>query len=85
MSKLETFPITIKNKYLKTYKQNNPLIYREALKDPGKIKTQGSLMDLYSENGQYIGKGYYGKQNKGFGWVISKNKQCMLDKSFFQP
>ncbi len=80
----ETVQMTIKNKYLKTYINQYPLISKEALVGSGKIAEEGSLIELFTEKGRFIGKGYYGKQNKGFGWIISRDRQCKINDSFFE-
>ena len=34
--------------------------------------------------GQFIGKGYYGKQNKGYGWILTRKENEAIDGVFFQ-
>src|SRR5699024_12295580 len=36
------------------------------------------------ENDRFIDKAYYGKQNKGIGWVLTNHKQTEGDDAFFQ-
>ncbi|EUJ21465.1 S-adenosylmethionine [Listeria aquatica FSL S10-1188] len=42
------------------------------------------MIDILSPSGQFIAKGYYGKQNKGLGWIFSAKREAKLDGSFFQ-
>ena len=35
-------------------------------------------------SGEYLGTGYYGKQNKGIGWVVSRNEEEAIDSAFFE-
>ncbi|GLB61938.1 methyltransferase [Cytobacillus sp. NCCP-133] len=44
---------------------------------------EGAIIELTDENNRFIGKGYYGKQNKGRGWILTRNQQETLDKTFF--
>ncbi|MCZ8540819.1 class I SAM-dependent rRNA methyltransferase [Psychrobacillus psychrodurans] len=45
---------------------------------------EGSILKLQNPSGKFIGKGYVGKQNKGIGWLLTKNENEKIDKSFFQ-
>lgn len=76
--------MNIKNKYLKIYKEGSPLITKEALININKLNDEGMLVKLYSEDNEFVGKGYYGKQNKGYGWILSKNEEEQFDKVFFE-
>ena len=40
--------------------------------------------DLIDENNKFLAKGYYGKQNKGIGWVLSRDPNEKIDQPFFE-
>ncbi|MGL4799406.1 MAG: class I SAM-dependent rRNA methyltransferase, partial [Cellulosilyticaceae bacterium] len=42
------------------------------------------LVNLYDEKNKFIAKGYYGKQNKGYGWVLSHKEDESIDEAFFK-
>jgi len=63
----KTVDMIIKNKYIKEYNNNSPLIFKEALENINKLNDEGMLINLFNENKQFMGKGFYGKQNKGYG------------------
>ncbi|CAM5222028.1 SAM-dependent methyltransferase OS=Ureibacillus acetophenoni OX=614649 GN=SAMN05877842_102568 PE=4 SV=1 [Ureibacillus acetophenoni] len=42
------------------------------------------MLKIVRPNGKYIGTGYYGIQNKGIGWVLSRNPQIEINQDFFQ-
>ncbi|WP_079528905.1 class I SAM-dependent rRNA methyltransferase [Halobacillus hunanensis] len=75
--------ITVRNKYANKYRKGYPLILKEAVVLPKTLLVEGTLMRLIDEKGKFIGKAYYGKQNKGYGWVISHNESDTIDASFF--
>ena len=64
----------------KKIKQGYPLIQLEDLVNP---KWSNDWVELMNPQGEYIGTGYLGKQNKGIGWVLTR-KKTPIDDSFFQ-
>jgi 23S rRNA (cytosine1962-C5)-methyltransferase len=75
--------ITLKDEYLYRYQEKYPLIQKEALVDFNKLKDEGVLLNLYDTKKRFIAKGYYGLQNKGFGWVLTDRKDEKIDADFF--
>ena len=49
-----------------------------------KLKENVVLVNLYDEKNKFIAKGYYGKQNKGYGWVLSYREAEEINKDFFK-
>ncbi|QGM31764.1 RlmI/RlmK family 23S rRNA methyltransferase [Bacillus sp. N3536] len=43
----------------------------------------GTILKLSNPGGKFIGKGYVGKQNKGIGWLLTKNEAEAIDTDFF--
>lgn len=60
-----------------------PLILKDAIETSEVTIEQGSLVHLVDKNGGYIATGYYGVQNKGIGWVLSRKEKEVIDKKFF--
>ena len=48
------------------------------------LHTEGMIMKVVDERGRFIGKGYYGKQNKGYGWILTRTENESIDGAFFQ-
>lgn len=44
---------------------------------------EGSLLHLVDKSGGYIATGYYGIQNKGIGWVLTRKEKELIDVKFF--
>lgn len=82
------FEVKVHEKHVEKYKNQYPLIFKEALLGYQLLESsqleEGSLLKLTDERGRYIATGYYGKQNKGLGWVLSKNEKESFDLAFFQ-
>ncbi|CAG9620426.1 class I SAM-dependent rRNA methyltransferase [Sutcliffiella rhizosphaerae] len=76
--------LKVKNKYAKQYKNGFPLIQKQSLINWNELKEEGTLVKLVDEQNQFLGKGYYGNQNKGYGWVVSSDPQEMMDVAFFK-
>jgi 23S rRNA (cytosine1962-C5)-methyltransferase len=48
------------------------------------VKEEGAIIELFDDQQRFLGKGYYGKQNKGRGWILSRNQNETFDVSFFE-
>jgi 23S rRNA (cytosine1962-C5)-methyltransferase len=75
--------LSIKPGYVKAYQDGYPLISKESVVDWSKVQDEGTILNLLDERKKSIVKGYYGKQNKGYGWVLSSRKEVKIDVSFF--
>lgn len=75
--------VQIKTKFIKKYDQGYPLIMKEAMVDLSKVREEGSILNLLGNGKKFIGKGYYGLQNKGYGWILTKDKNEQIDEAFF--
>jgi len=75
--------LMVKPGYVKAYQDGYPLISHESVLDWTKVKDEGSIIHLQDEKKKFIAKGYYGKQNKGYGWVFSDKKEVKIDVAYF--
>ncbi len=76
--------LKVKSAHSKGYQAGYPLVTENAIAQfPNGIK-EGTLLDLFDEKNRFLAKGYYGKQNKGRGWILSRNQQEVIDQSFFE-
>ena len=77
-----TINLQVKSQYLEQYKNGYPLISQESIENLENIE-EGTIVNLLDSHKKFIAKGYFGKQNKGFGWVLSNKKNENFDKEFF--
>ncbi|MFS0784298.1 class I SAM-dependent rRNA methyltransferase [Bacillus sp. 1P06AnD] len=75
--------LQMKKKYSDKIRKGYPLIEKEAIQSPFKLKEEGELIHLADEKNNYLATGYYGIQNKGIGWVLTRNKNEQIGRSFF--
>ena len=75
--------LTVTPTFVKAYSSGYPLISPESLENWSNVKEEGTVLNLVDSKKQFIAKGYYGKQNKGYGWVLSTKKNENLDVDFF--
>ncbi|MCP3027283.1 class I SAM-dependent rRNA methyltransferase [Halobacillus sp. A5] len=75
--------IKIKNKEAVKFKKGYPLLQKSSIKDFDSGLKEGDLLHIIDENHTFIGKGYYGLQNKGIGWIITSNSDLTIDQKFF--
>ncbi|WP_078378520.1 class I SAM-dependent rRNA methyltransferase [Sutcliffiella halmapala] len=76
--------LRVKNKYSKQYKNGYPLIVKEAIINGKDLKEEGALVKLVDEKNQFLGKGYYGNQNKGYGWIVTQKEKEDMDVPFLK-
>ncbi len=75
--------LTIKSGYTKAYQEGYPLISKESIVDWSRVTDEGTVINLLDDRKKFIVKGYYGKQNKGYGWVLSAKKDEHIDVNYF--
>ncbi len=75
--------LIIKPEFVDTYKKGYPLISKESIVNSNQHIDEGSILILLDEKKKFILKGYHGVQNKGYGWVLSSNKDEKIDTTFF--
>ncbi|WP_047983135.1 class I SAM-dependent rRNA methyltransferase [Ornithinibacillus californiensis] len=76
--------LKVNSKFVNKYRGGFPLIFSDAITNIKDLKEEGTIVNLVDEKNTFIAKGYYGKQNKGYGWVLSKNEHETFDKKFFK-
>lgn len=81
---MKPIELKVKTKYVQQYRQNYPLIAKEAISNFEVLKEEGSMVHLVEPNGKFIAKGYYGRQNKGLGWILTNKKSDEIDYLFFK-
>jgi len=75
--------LKIKAKYIQEYQDKYPLIQKEILENIDDLTQEGTIINLITTNNKFVGKGYYGRQNKGYGWVLTYIKDENIDTEFF--
>lgn len=78
-----TISLTVKPQSIKNYRNGYPLISKDSIVDWEKVKTEGTIVQLFDDRKKFIAKGYYGIQNKGHGWVLSYNQEEKIDVAYF--
>ncbi len=75
--------VKIKSKFVTDIKNGYPLLSKEAVETSGAVMDEGSILRLVDAGGKYLATAYYGLQNKGIGWVLTRKEQEKIDKQFF--
>lgn len=74
--------LTLKSEYVKEYENGYPLIKKESVLDWSKVANE-SIVNLYNDKKKFIARGYHGIQNKGYGWILSLDKDEKIDINYF--
>ena len=80
----KTIELQLNAKNIADIKKGYPLILKEAILNLDLLKEEGSILRLVDRNWQFVAKGYYGEQNKGIGWVLTKKEHEEIDFNFFE-
>ena len=72
----------VKPNFVKELANGYPLILKEAITNETLVE-EGSIIQLIDKQGNYIATGYYGEQNKGLGWVLTRKQSEEIDVAFF--
>ena len=73
----------MKAKFVNKIAKGFPLIAKESIGNLNDLQEEGSFIALVDENNRFLAKGYYGKQNKGYGWVLTQKENDKIDQSIF--
>jgi 23S rRNA (cytosine1962-C5)-methyltransferase len=76
--------LKVNSKAVKSMKAGYPLIKKESILNIRDLQEEGTILELVDEKGSFLGKGYYGQQNKGIGWVLSRKQEERIDQPFFE-
>ena len=79
----ERLDLIVKSKFIDKYRSGYPLIFKEAIFNLYKLEEEGTILDLVDEDGGFLARAYYGKQNKGYGWVLTQKENEEIDLNFF--
>ncbi|MFP7478489.1 class I SAM-dependent rRNA methyltransferase [Terribacillus saccharophilus] len=75
--------VKVKPKSVKDIKNGYPLLTKEAIETSGVVMDEGSILRLVDSGGKYIATAYYGLQNKGIGWILTRKEHEEIDTKFF--
>ena len=76
--------LILKPDFIQQIKNGYPLISKECVEDWSKVTQEGSILNLLDKKRNFIAKGYYGLQNKGQGWVLTRNANEAIETDFFK-
>ena len=60
------------------------MILKEAIINPEVLDEEGTIVRLVDKYRRFVAKGYYGNQNKGIGWVLTKKENEEIDFDFLR-
>ena len=75
--------LIIKPEFIQNYRDGYPLISKESIFDLNKLSEEGVILNLIDNKKKFIAKAYYGIQNKGYGWILSRIKDEKINLDYF--
>lgn len=76
--------LILKQNFVAEISNGYPLILKEATESIDEAVEEGTLLRILRPNRKYIATGYYGKQNKGIGWILSNDPSQEINVAFFE-
>ncbi|MHA6259289.1 class I SAM-dependent rRNA methyltransferase [Sporosarcina sp. CAU 1771] len=80
----KTIDLLVNAKSISDIKKGYPLILKESIMNPELLTKEGSIIRLIDRERRFVAKGYYGEQNKGIGWVLTRKEDVEIDFDFFE-
>ncbi|WP_339253253.1 class I SAM-dependent rRNA methyltransferase [Sporosarcina sp. FSL W8-0480] len=80
----KTIDVQVNAQSIAAFKKGYPLILKDAVVNPEVLKEEGTLIRLIDKYRKFVAKGYYGNQNKGIGWVLTRDDNEEIDFEFFE-
>ncbi len=81
---MEEKAVRIKQNFIRKYEEGFPLLLKEAVANPSVLEEEGEILRIETEDGTFLGRGYYGEQNKGAGWILTGNENEAIDQRLFE-
>lgn len=79
----KTIDLQVEKKFTGRYEKGVPLIDKDSIRNSSKLGDEGTIVQLFDDDNKFLGKGYYGKQNKGIGWILTDKQNEKIDEPFF--
>lgn len=76
--------VLVAKKFLPKIKNGYPLIEKDALVMKEPLQQEGLILELVDDKNRFIGRGYFGIQNKGYGWILTRKAGERIDGAFFE-
>jgi 23S rRNA (cytosine1962-C5)-methyltransferase len=80
----KTIDVQVNAQSIAAFKKGYPLILKDAVMNPEVLMEEGTIIRLVDKYRKFIAKGYYGNQNKGVGWILSRDDNEEIDFTFFE-
>lgn len=77
--------LKINNKFANKYINGYPLITKSSIMNIKELEKEGIIVNLVNEkDNKFVARGYYGIQNKGYGWILTQKENEEIDLEFFR-
>src|SRR3954470_4856791 len=80
----KTIDLQVNAKNIADIKKGYPLILKEAIINTDALREEGNIIRLVDRDRRFVAKGYYGNQNKGIGWGLTRKEDEEIDFDFFE-
>ncbi len=76
--------ITLKDEYISHIRSGNPILEKRMFENTRFLQKEGDVLKIVNKKSKFVARAYYGLQNKGCGWVLTRNVKQKIDADFFK-
>lgn len=76
--------IMLKDEYISHIRSGNPILEKRMFVNTRFLQKEGDILKIVNQKEKFLARGYYGIQNKGCGWVLTRQVKQKIDSDFFK-
>lgn len=76
--------VVLKDEYIDHIRSGNPILEKRMFVSTKFLQKEGDVLKIVNQKDRFLARGYYGIQNKGCGWVLTKQVKQKIDHDFFK-
>lgn len=76
--------ITLKDEYIDHIRSGNPILEKRMFENTRFLQKEGDILKIVNKKSKFLARAYYGLQNKGCGWVLTRNVKQKIDADYFK-
>ncbi len=76
--------IMLKDEYIDHIRSGNPLLEEKMFVSTKFLQKEGDVLKIVNQKERFLARAYFGNQNKGCGWVLTRHVKQKIDLDFFK-
>lgn len=76
--------VVLKDEYIDHIRSGNPILEKKMFVSTKFLQKEGDVLKIVNQKDRFLARAYYGIQNKGCGWVLTRQVKQKIDHDFFK-